>query len=95
MTPDQAAMLMQLRGYTGQWHTPDRDTQGMVKEHEEGVVIFAELNASGNNLTLSYVHPGARHLRVTMGQFALDHAQFDKYESYVAKAALALCLCGV
>ena len=95
MTPEQAHTLMRLRGYDMQWTTPGRDTMGLTKEHEDGMLIFAEVSASGNNVSLSYVHAGARGLRVTTGQFALNHPQFDKYEAYVAKAAQALCLCGV
>lgn len=90
MSPDQAHILMELRGYSRHWTTPTREYGGYVKEID-GVTIYAEVSASGNNVELSYVLAPARGLRVTTGSFALNHPHFDKYESYVTQAALLLC----
>lgn len=96
MTPDQARTLMALRGYTVQWTSASREAMGFIKEERDmHVAIFAQVSAFSNSVTLEYQCEPPSPLRVTTGQFALDHPEFDKYESYVVKAAQALCLCGV
>lgn len=95
MTPDQARTLMALRGYTVQWTSASRETMGLVKEHDPGVTIFAQVAAGSNSVTLEYQCEPPSMLRVTTGQFALDHPEFEKFERNVVKAAQALCLCGV
>lgn len=89
MSPEQAKILMELRGYSVQWTTPGRDTGGFVKEIDD-VTIFAQVSASRNNIELEYMCEPPAMCRLSTGQFALNHPHFDKYEAYVVKAAYRL-----